>query len=96
MTARQAHRVAMRMAYEAVQKAVDCGGDEMGLDVDGQRKVDAALDRIAQAMYERCEKLTAICRCGHSESSHGHRGDKPGCLYCHAGRCNEFVERESS
>ena len=67
MTKREAHKIAIRLAYQAVQKAVDAGGDEAAnLAVDGgadegatladQIKIDAALDEIAQRLYERWKK----------------------------------------
>jgi hypothetical protein len=56
MTKRQARVRALRLAYEALQKAVDGGGQECGNDYEGQLKVDAALDAIAQRMFERWQR----------------------------------------
>lgn len=50
--------MALRLAYEAVQKAVDCGGVEAG-NYDDQAKVDSALDVIAQRLYERWKQAEA-------------------------------------
>lgn len=55
MNKREARRIALRLAYEAVQKAVDTGGDEC-LNEDDQRKVDQALDDIAQQMFNKLDK----------------------------------------
>jgi hypothetical protein len=56
MTKREARRIALRLAYEAVQKAVDGGGKEVE-DFDDQRKIDEALDEIAQRMFERWHRI---------------------------------------
>lgn len=56
MNKRDARRVALRLAYEAVQKAVDGGGEEFP-DEDAQQKVDVALDAIAQRLFEQWERV---------------------------------------
>lgn len=56
MTKRQARVIALRLAYEAVQKACDCGGEEAGAGTeayDDQIKIDRALGDLAQRLYER-------------------------------------------
>ncbi len=53
MTRRQAHVIALGIAYRAVAKALQAGGDEAGDHYDDQGKVDDALDAIAQRLYER-------------------------------------------
>lgn len=67
MTKREAHRIALRLAYEAVEKAVGAGGAEAGDDLDGQKKIDDALDAIAQQLYERArryaDKFPVACDC---------------------------------
>lgn len=55
MTKREARRIALRLAYEAIQKAVDGGGDECA-DYEDQAKVDKALDEIAQQFYCRLNR----------------------------------------
>ena len=60
MTKREARVLATKIAYEALQKAVQCGGDEAGLTVEAEEdqiKIDNALDDIAQVMYERWKRL---------------------------------------
>jgi hypothetical protein len=56
MTKREANRIALRLAYEAVQKALDSGGPDV-TNEDDQRKIDLALDSIAQRMFERWEAV---------------------------------------
>lgn len=56
MTRRQAKKIAYRIAYRFVQQALDGGGYEAAYtdapDED-QRRIDAALDEIAQMLFER-------------------------------------------
>ena len=56
MTKRQAHVIALRIAYNAINKACGVGGDETDNE-DDQQKIDDALDTIAQRMYERMRRL---------------------------------------
>lgn len=56
MNRKQARLIALRLAYEAVQKAVDAGGKEAGVDVEAQKKIDAELDRIAQQMFDKWQR----------------------------------------
>lgn len=56
LTKREAHRIALRLAYEAIEKALRGGGVAAGQDEDAQQKIDDALDAIAQRMYERAKR----------------------------------------
>lgn len=55
MTKTQARVVALRLAYNALHKAHEAGGEEEA-DYDAQAKIDDALDALAQAAYERWAK----------------------------------------
>jgi hypothetical protein len=58
MNKRQARRIAYNIAYRFVQQALDGGGDEAayrGASESDQKKIDAALDSIAQQLFERSE-----------------------------------------
>jgi hypothetical protein len=55
MTKREARRIALRLAYEAVQKAIDGGGEE-AVTVEDQAKIDNALDEIVQRLFERYDR----------------------------------------
>lgn len=58
MTALEIRVAALQTIYVALQKAHECGGNE----VDDQRdqiKVDAVLDKAAQAAFERWKKAEA-------------------------------------
>lgn len=49
---REAHARALRLAYEAIEKAVNAGGEEYDDDA-SQLRLEDALDTIAQRMFER-------------------------------------------
>lgn len=57
MNRKQARIVALRWAYEAIQKAVDCGPTE---DINGspkdQAKCDNELDLIAQRIFDQWQR----------------------------------------
>ncbi len=60
MTRREAHVIGLRWAYEALQKAVDCGpGEDINGSAEDQAKCDAELDLICQMMFERWDRANA-------------------------------------
>lgn len=56
MTKKEVRRYALELAYKALQKAADCGGDEFGADHNTQVKVEKELDRLTQAAYDRWQR----------------------------------------
>ncbi len=57
MNKREAKKIAYKIAYRFVQQALDGGGDEARSEfadatVADQRKIDDALDAIAQRLFE--------------------------------------------
>ncbi len=53
MNKREARRIALRIAYQGMRKAIDAGPTEGGDPAEDDPKVEDALDTIAQQMYER-------------------------------------------
>ena len=53
MTKQHAKKVAYGIAYRFVQQAIETGGDEAQADTEDQAKIDAALDEIAQMLFNR-------------------------------------------